>query len=197
MNKPNNKRSRNTDEAIIHAAFAAMVEGKKPVSKITVREICERAQINRSTFYAHYMDVYDLFEKVESQMAQMFQENFRSFEKSGESWDFLLAMERVFQFIYEYRDFFGLYFREAGRVSTIIHILVDPFQEQISQLKSRRPEGEVEGEINYHFNFFTAGVGAMIAHWLDTGCKETPAQLVEVLKREYGPNSLFCQWTAQ
>ena len=53
MNKPNNKRSRNTDEAIIHAAFAAMVEGKKPVSKITVREICERAQINRSTFYAH------------------------------------------------------------------------------------------------------------------------------------------------
>ena len=93
MNKPNN-----TDEAIIHAAFAAMVEGKKPVSKITVREICERAQINRSTFYAHYMDVYDLFEKVESQMAQMFQENFRSFEKSGESWDFLLAMERVFQF---------------------------------------------------------------------------------------------------
>ena len=134
MNKPNNKRSRNTDEAIIHAAFAAMVEGKKPVSKITVREICERAQINRSTFYAHYMDVYDLFEKVESQMAQMFQENFRSFEKSGESWDFLLAMERVFQFIYEYRDFFGLYFREAGRVSTIIYILVDPFQEQIHNI---------------------------------------------------------------
>lgn len=194
MNKPNNKRSQNTDEAIIRAAFTAMVEGKKSVSKITVREICERAQINRSTFYAHYMDVYDLFEKVESQMAQMFQENFRSIE---ESWDFLLAMERVFQFIYEYRDFFGFYFQEVNQVSSIIHILVTPFQEQIDQLKSQRPEGEVEGEINYHFNFFTAGVGAMIAHWLDTGCKETPAQLVEVLKREYGANSLFCQWTAQ
>ena len=30
---------------------------EKPVAKITVKEICERAEINRSTFYKHYQDV--------------------------------------------------------------------------------------------------------------------------------------------
>lgn len=30
---------------------------QKPLGKITVKEICEKAQINRSTFYKHYEDV--------------------------------------------------------------------------------------------------------------------------------------------
>ena len=69
MNTKNNKRSQNTDEAIIRAAFEAMLLGGKQISKITVREICEKAGINRSTFYAHYTDVYDLFERVELKCA--------------------------------------------------------------------------------------------------------------------------------
>ena len=39
MNTKNNKRSQNTDEAIIRAAFEAMLLGGKQISKITVREI--------------------------------------------------------------------------------------------------------------------------------------------------------------
>ena len=35
----------------------------KNIQQITVRAICEMADINRSTFYAHYLDVYDLLEK--------------------------------------------------------------------------------------------------------------------------------------
>ena len=29
---------------------------EKPVNKITVKEVCELAQLNRATFYAHYSD---------------------------------------------------------------------------------------------------------------------------------------------
>ena len=35
----------------------------KPVNKITVKEICERAELNRATFYAHYSDCFDLLER--------------------------------------------------------------------------------------------------------------------------------------
>lgn len=34
---------------------------KEPFEEITVSEICEGAMINRSTFYSHYIDKYDLF----------------------------------------------------------------------------------------------------------------------------------------
>ena len=38
----------------------------KPVNKITVKEICERAELNRATFYAHYSDCFDLLESIEA-----------------------------------------------------------------------------------------------------------------------------------
>lgn len=39
---------------------------KKSITKITVTELCQLSQINRSTFYGHYQDIYDLFEQIET-----------------------------------------------------------------------------------------------------------------------------------
>lgn len=41
---------------------------KKPVEKIQVNELCRLAQINKSTFYRHYLDIYDLFSSLESEL---------------------------------------------------------------------------------------------------------------------------------
>ncbi|MDR2356400.1 MAG: TetR/AcrR family transcriptional regulator [Clostridiales Family XIII bacterium] len=37
---------------------------KKPLRRITVRELCEAAAVNRATFYAHYTDIFDLMEQL-------------------------------------------------------------------------------------------------------------------------------------
>lgn len=192
MNKANNKRSRNTDEAIIRAAFAAMVEGKKPVSRVTVREVCERAGVNRSTFYAHYMDVYDLFQRVERHMGEMYKERFMSAGLATGKWSFRKSIEQTFEFIYEYREFFGFYFQEMNRAPGILRVLADPMAENIDRVKNQDLGGDAE--MLYHFHFFTAGMGAVIARWLETGCKETPGEMVEIIEREYGPDSLFNTW---
>lgn len=36
---------------------------KKPLSKITIKELCERVDINRTTYYRYYLDQYDQLEK--------------------------------------------------------------------------------------------------------------------------------------
>ena len=59
MNVKNNRLNRETDEKIIRAVYAMMTQEHRPIGKITVREICERTGIHRSTFYAHYRDVFD------------------------------------------------------------------------------------------------------------------------------------------
>lgn len=41
---------------------------KKPFEKITVKDITTAAKINRSTFYLHYVDKYDLMDKIEDQI---------------------------------------------------------------------------------------------------------------------------------
>ena len=53
MNTKNNQLSRSTDEKIMRTVYRKIIEDHKSVSRITVREVCEEAKINRSTFYAH------------------------------------------------------------------------------------------------------------------------------------------------
>lgn len=65
-------RVRYTKAAVIRC-FTELL-GKMPVSKVTVTEICQMAQINRATFYKHYLDVYDLLDKIEEQFVEELKE---------------------------------------------------------------------------------------------------------------------------
>lgn len=47
---------------------------KKPIEKITVKEICDIAEINRATFYKYYDNPYDLLEKIEKETMDKLQE---------------------------------------------------------------------------------------------------------------------------
>ncbi len=49
---------------LIKTALADLME-KSPLNKITVKEICQRADVNRSTFYCYYKDQYALFEEIQ------------------------------------------------------------------------------------------------------------------------------------
>ena len=50
----------------IREAFLQCLK-EKPVSRITVKELCDLAEINRATFYTHYSDPFDLLEKLEAE----------------------------------------------------------------------------------------------------------------------------------
>ena len=52
---------------IIQVNFIALLK-QKPLNKITVKEICEMAEINRATFYRYYLDVYNLMEQLEDEI---------------------------------------------------------------------------------------------------------------------------------
>ncbi len=58
------RRVRKTKKAI-QDVFCEMTKDKK-LNEITVKELCARADINKSTFYLHYRDVYDLADSIQS-----------------------------------------------------------------------------------------------------------------------------------
>lgn len=62
------KRSRKTQEAIAKA-FKKLVKEKGGISKVSVRDIANRANISRSTFYSHYDDIDDLTEFMKEDIA--------------------------------------------------------------------------------------------------------------------------------
>lgn len=57
-----------------------MLSEKKELGKISVRELCNRADISRGTFYSHYDDIYGVAEDYENEMTDTFLDNALLFE---------------------------------------------------------------------------------------------------------------------
>ena len=60
---------------LIKNVFAEMLSEKKELSNISVKELCERADISRGTFYSHYDDIYGVAEDYENELISHFFDN--------------------------------------------------------------------------------------------------------------------------
>lgn len=67
-----------------HSICNAFIElrSRKPLERITVKEICELAKINKSTFYSHYVDIYDLSEQIENDIISTVIRNLGNIEEA-------------------------------------------------------------------------------------------------------------------
>ena len=71
---------------------------RKPINKITVKEVCERAELNRATFYAHYSDCFDLLENIEEDLFGQFE---RSMQDYVQSFDIARLVDGLYRIVQE------------------------------------------------------------------------------------------------
>lgn len=64
----------------IRRVFAEMLSEKKELGKISVSELCKRAEISRGAFYAHYDDIYGVAEEYENELIDAFFDQTRLIE---------------------------------------------------------------------------------------------------------------------
>ena len=70
MNTKNNKRRRASVEAI-ERSFIELLQTRE-IKEITVSDICKQTGLNSSTFYANFLDIYDLADKLRHQLEEAF-----------------------------------------------------------------------------------------------------------------------------
>ena len=171
MNTKNNKRHRES-VAAIDKAFIELLQ-TRDIKAVTVSDICKLTGLNRSTFYANYVDVYDLADKLRTKLEEDFADQF-----SHDDHHAYLGSDgalRMFTHIYENQIFYKTYFK-LGYDKTHPVLIYDTF----------RAEQDFHGKyVPYHIEFFRAGLNAMINRWLDGGCQESPAEMEAILKAEY------------
>ncbi|WP_066174401.1 TetR/AcrR family transcriptional regulator [Bacillus marinisedimentorum] len=68
MSEKLDRRKKYTRKVLKESLITLLAD--KPISAITVKEVCEIADINRSTFYTHYTDHYDLLNKIEEEITE-------------------------------------------------------------------------------------------------------------------------------
>ncbi|MGM9877002.1 MAG: TetR-like C-terminal domain-containing protein [Bacilli bacterium] len=169
MNIHNNKRRKNSVEKI-EKTFLQLIQNKN-IDEISVSIICELSKLNRSTFYSNYIDIYDLAEKVKQQMEVEFAQ-FQLSNNAKQNYDGYLNM---FRYIKDNQIFFKTYFKLESISMNI------PTQYNI-KLAEKYYDNKF---IDYHIEFFRAGLNAIIKKWLNNGCKETPEEISEIITSEY------------
>lgn len=83
MNTKDNQRTR-LSKLMLKKALMNLLSDKGNIEKITVRELCEKAELNRSTFYAHYGEPKDLLNEIEDELILATEDHLR---KIGEEND--------------------------------------------------------------------------------------------------------------
>lgn len=171
MNTKNNKRRRASVEAI-ERSFIELLQTRE-IKEITVSDICKQTGLNRSTFYANFLDIYDLADKLRHQLEEAFASYFPQDDRhSYEDGDGAL---RMFTHISENQLFYQTYFK----------LSYDETQAVMIYDLARAERDFHSKHVEYHIEFFRAGLNAMIKRWLNSGCRETPAEMAAILVAEY------------
>lgn len=95
MKAQNLNNSSKKTRRLIKKYFAEMLSEKKELGKISVSELCKRADISRGTFYSHYDDIYGVAEDYENEMIDAFFDNARLLG----SQDIMHFIDSIFEFI--------------------------------------------------------------------------------------------------
>ena len=175
MNIKNNSRYKMSSEKI-EKAFLSLILNNK-YEDITISQICEQANINRSTFYCHYDDINDLIIKIEGKFASGTASIFNYGERQTHE-----AFVEMFKFVKENKHFYIAFLN-------IPYATLAEYNTKMEVLKNIGKKSKIKSTNNvsiyYRASFFGAGIKEMCRLWLERDCKETPEQMASLLLEEY------------
>ena len=182
MNKNESKyfnTARLMDEALL------LLLDKKEYEFITVKEICQKAGVNRSTFYLHYEGVEDLFRETVEMINERFFQTFnnKKLDVQGSSTadcflitpefltpylNFILQNKRVFRLLYTKPKLFG-------SENTFNRMYAELFAPIL------RKFGTSEQNMPYVFGYYAGGITSVVKCWAENDCDKPVDELVALI----------------
>lgn len=168
-----------------------MLLEKKDFEYITVKEICEKAGVNRSTFYLHYETMADLLTESTVYMNQQFlsymdhdSAGVVSKINSGKLDDLYFVTPEYLvpylNYIAEHRRLFQTVVKRADTLQLdnsykrMFHHVFSPILERFQIPEQDR---------NYMMSFYLNGLMAIVTSWLEDNCSGTVDYVVNVMQR--------------
>lgn len=197
MNRSESKFKNTADK--MDAALIALLENKD-FSAITIQEICQKAGVNRSTFYAHYSNTYDLLKETHQNLIKNFLDecvfdspvnlsdmpNLSKDELNFITPKYLLP---YLQYIKNHKRLCKIYVDNALSFKTdevddyIIEKLFFPIYEK---------HGVTDKKIiSYMQKYFLKGINAIIQEWIAHDCEDDILFICEILTFCVRPAAIY------
>lgn len=165
------------------------IMSEKEISKITVSELCEKAKINRKTFYRHYREISDVTAELENEALEEFSRGF----KNGSILDARTIISGISEVLGGRRDFYSRMLKfnpdlfSNGRLKTALCRTI------CASLRNTSSEKNEKVFISAA-EFIAAGVFSLYSAWLEEGgdidfINEISARLVTGALSDFLPKS--------
>lgn len=170
------QRKTDTKQDIKRALMTLLQE--KSFDAITVSDITRYAQINRGTFYLHYLDKFDLLEQL---MADIYADIGQLLLINQSKDAYYAPLLQVFHIIKQDFDFiYALTMRRPDEVDKSVRQFLMKLIEQADELRTVLEHHPVL-PADYATEFFLSSSIGVILHWVKKGAKESPEQLAKML----------------
>lgn len=149
---------------------------EKDIYHVSIRELCDNADINRTTFYKYYGSQFDLLTDMENDLLEFIAKTVKSYEEEPEK-----IVSYTCKYLEENIEFARL----------IINNNVDPdFAQKVFSMDSIKDSAlkkfrglKNEAELEYIYAFLTYGAFRMICIWLNKEKRETPEEIAKLLNQ--------------
>lgn len=164
-------------KAKIKAAITELLLEKKAFGDITIRQITEKAHINRSTFYLHYQDKYDLIEKLMHEITDHLRKELHDDpasieEKLIHSLNYLQSQQEFIKLII---DIAPVNFSQKTRQ------FITELVESDSSLFYDVVNPDLPLPKDYRLTTYVASIESIYAHWMLTGAQEAPQDIADMI----------------
>ena len=167
---------RTLTKRLIREAMLTLLKTKS-IQDITVRELCDAAGVNRTTFYNHYDGVYEVLGEIEENfLLQLTEEG----SVTHGQLDLPQHIERLCEKLQQNKNIALLLLTNNA----------DPnFSAKLMKLQACGPvwsktvSSYSPSEYELLAQFISGGAFAMVCHWLESGCQQTPNQVAALMTK--------------
>jgi AcrR family transcriptional regulator len=181
--EPTDRRVRRTQDLLRRALLSLIQE--KGYDRITVQDILDRADIGRSTFYAHYRDKDDLLRAGFQDIRAALATERDGPKRPGSKTELLEPMLAVFDHVGRHRQFWASLSRKGGAdlVNRILHQSVSDLVRE--HLRSRFPDTQADQlRLEAAIQFVTGACMGLVTWWLEDDAVPYSAEEIQAIFRQ-------------
>ena len=136
-----------------------------PLNKITVKALCEKAELSRNAFYFHYKDIYDLVEEIENGVLNEVCGYLDDFREMGFPKNVLATIESMVFLLYERKDI-SLMLLDTSFSSTFVPKLGEIFSDFNFEYYKAFHKTNKRATYDLFYTFISSGFYGMVREWL-------------------------------
>ncbi len=165
---------------------------EKSVNQITVKELVEEVNINRSTFYLHFKDIQDLLREIEENMEQEIKRAIQEHPIEPDNENAFYFIEDMFRVLDEEREISKALSGPNGDMG-FIHRIEKIIKENSRETLEKMFPGKKE-DLKYFYAFCLSGCLGLVKIWLNEGEEKSPEEMAQMtFNMIVNAKDAFCQ----